>query len=218
MSNSGAQILGGGFQRELAIFLLGYFVILVTPGPNLLVIGSIAALRGVRGALPLCLGVSLGAAALSAVLLAAVRVAPAGAWYLAIRVGAALLLLWLALKIASKKSPATTPELSAGAAFAEFGAGFFTAATNPVTIGYFTAHFLGPLSLGGRLRATVPLSVMTEALLFWLAISSALAIPSVRRATLRWHRPICLSAALVLVFTAAMTLRELLSLAQGEGG
>ncbi len=44
-------------------FLLGYLVILVTPGPNMLVVGGVAALRGVRGALPICCGIAMGAAA-----------------------------------------------------------------------------------------------------------------------------------------------------------
>ncbi|RYI99613.1 MAG: hypothetical protein EON47_16260, partial [Acetobacteraceae bacterium] len=53
-------------------FLLGYLVVLATPGPNLLVIGGVAAMRGMRGAVPLCLGVALGAGALSAAIAATI--------------------------------------------------------------------------------------------------------------------------------------------------
>ena len=42
-------------------FALGYFAILATPGPNMFTIGTMAALRGFRAALPFCLGVALGA-------------------------------------------------------------------------------------------------------------------------------------------------------------
>ena len=204
-----AQDLDPAFARSLLVFLLGYVTILATPGPNLLVIGSVAALRGVRGVVPLCLGVSLGAATLSAVLLAAVRVAPAGSWFVLVRAGGALLLLWVALKIAWKR-PVADAEPPPGAGLAELGAGFCTAATNPLTAAFFTAQFLGPLSSGGSLRAVIPISVMTVAMLFFLAVSSLLARPLLRRNTIRWHRPICLSAATVLVLMAASTLRELM--------
>ena len=42
-------------------FALGYFAILAAPGPNMVTIGTTAALRGFRGALPFCLGIALGA-------------------------------------------------------------------------------------------------------------------------------------------------------------
>lgn len=47
-------------------FALGYFAILATPGPNMFTIGTMAALRGFRGALPFCLGVALGAGVVAA--------------------------------------------------------------------------------------------------------------------------------------------------------
>jgi threonine/homoserine/homoserine lactone efflux protein len=57
--------------QALLGFILGYLVVLATPGQNMLAIGGIAALRGPRGALPMCLGVALGAGTLAAALLAA---------------------------------------------------------------------------------------------------------------------------------------------------
>jgi hypothetical protein len=57
-------------------FLLAYLAILVTPGPNLLVIAGVAALRGLRGALPICLGIALGAGTLNAALAATLLTAP----------------------------------------------------------------------------------------------------------------------------------------------
>ena len=52
--------------RSLADFVLACMLVLATPGPNMLLVGAAAALRGVAGVLPLCLGVALGAGVLSA--------------------------------------------------------------------------------------------------------------------------------------------------------
>jgi hypothetical protein len=60
---------GPGVQ-ELAKFFAGYVVVLATPGPNLLAVAGIAALRGLREVWSLCLGIALGAGALNAALAA----------------------------------------------------------------------------------------------------------------------------------------------------
>lgn len=205
------QVSSPAFGWSLVQFLLGYAVILATPGPNLLVIGSMAASQGLRGAVPLCLGVALGAGALSAFLLAAFSSAPAGgSWQTAGRLLGILLLLWVAMKVALQRPGGADAEPSRGSALAEFAAGFCTAVTNPLTAAFFAAQFLGPLSSGGALRVLAPVSVMAAALLFFLAVASLLARPFLRRATLAWHRPICLAASMVLVVMAASMLNRLI--------
>ena len=131
--------------RGLADFLLAYLLVLATPGPNMLLVGAAAALRGLRGALPLCLGVSLGAGALSAALLLLVAVAPEGD---AAGLGGdgangrllgAALLLWVAVAVA-RLPPIEARRLGRGGhAAAGFAAGFCTAATNPVSAAFFAA-------------------------------------------------------------------------------
>ena len=60
--------LGGDAAAAAGPILLGYAVVLATPGPNALAIGVVAALRGFAGAVPLCLGVACGVGTLAALL------------------------------------------------------------------------------------------------------------------------------------------------------
>ena len=184
-------------------FLLGYLVVLATPGPNLLVIGGVAALRGMRGALPLCLGVALGAGALSAAIAATIGAGSGGAaWNAGCRLLGAGLLLWVAWTVARSRPPDPAALRDRAARTAEFGAAFCTAATNPLTAAFFAAQFLGPLSAGGSLRVMVPVSVATAALTFFLAVAVLFARPAFRGAALAWHRPIRMTAAVALVLMA----------------
>lgn len=184
-------------------FLLGYLVVLATPGPNLLVIGGVAALRGMRGALPLCLGVALGAGVLSAAIAATIGAGSGStAWNAGCRLLGAGLLLWVAWSVARSRPPDPAALRDRAARTAEFGAAFCTAATNPLTAAFFAAQFLGPLSAGGSLRVMVPLSVATAALAYFLAVAVLFAHPAFRGAVLAWHRPIRLIAAVALVLMA----------------
>ncbi len=102
--------------RNVSDFLLAYLLVLATPGPNMLLVGAAAALRGAAGALPLCLGVSLGAGALNAALLLLVAAAPAGGGAAGLdgeaagRLLGAALLLWVAVSIPRRpRSGAAAP-------------------------------------------------------------------------------------------------------------
>ncbi|WP_052214768.1 LysE family translocator [Belnapia sp. F-4-1] len=187
-------------------FLLAYLAILVTPGPNLLVIAGVAALRGLRGALPICLGIALGAGTLNAALAATLHTAPTTAgWAVAGRLLAAAMLLWVAVSIARSRPPETIRAVRS-AQGAEFGAGFCTAATNPMTAAFFAAQFLGPLALMDGTRPLVPLAVTATALAVSLGLATLLARPACRRLAIAWHRPIRLTAAATLVAMAASVL------------
>ena len=187
-------------------FLLAYLAILVTPGPNLLVIAGVAALRGLRGALPICLGIALGAGTLNAALAATLQGAPAApGWTEAGRLAAAALLLWVAVTIARSRPPDTIRAVR-GAQGAEFGAGFCTAATNPMTAAFFAAQFLGPLALLDARLPLVPLAVTATALATSLGLATLLARPACQRLALEWHRPIRWTAAATLAAMAASVL------------
>lgn len=184
-------------------FLLAYLAILVTPGPNLLVIAGVAALRGLRGALPICLGIALGAGTLNAALAATLQGAPAApGWTEAGRLAAAALLLWVAVTIARSRPP----EAGHRVAGAEFAAGFCTAATNPMTAAFFAAQFLGPLALLDARLPLVPLAVTATALATSLGLATLLARPACQRLALAWHRPIRWTAAATLAAMAASVL------------
>lgn len=190
---------------RLGDFLLGYVLVLATPGPNLLVIAGVAALRGLRGALPLCLGVALGAGTLNAVVaatLGALAGAGAAPWLEAGHWIGAGLLLWVAVSVARSRPPDPAVVQRRATHGAEFGAGFCTALTNPMTAAYFAAQFLGPLAATGKLRLLVPISVTTTAMVFFLGVAALLSHPACRGAALAWHRPIRLAASIMLVLMA----------------
>ncbi|MCZ8140140.1 MAG: LysE family transporter [Acetobacteraceae bacterium] len=186
-------------------FALGYFAILATPGPNMLTIGTMAALRGFRGALPFCLGVALGAglvAGATSLLLEAF----AGSHRLEMvgRVVAGTLLMALAFRIICARAP----RLSNQSLFSEpqmlnnwavgLGTGFFIALTNPVTAAYCFAQFIGPLAQSNVAPWAI-LLVATQALLFGLLTATLFAQPFMRHVAFTYHRPVCALSGMVLM-------------------
>ena len=205
--------------RPLAAFLAGYVMILATPGPNMLAIGGVAALHGLRGAAPLCVGASFGAGCLGTATFLIVRYAsPVPSAGGVARIAGALLLAYVAIDLArhsalQEKAQALGCALPAINRAAAFGVGFCTAATNPLTGSFFAAQFLGPLDpsgIGAR-GAWVIACIMLSALVFFLLVASLLARPPVRSAALAWHRPIRLGVAALLGFMAVSTLRPVLT-------
>jgi threonine/homoserine/homoserine lactone efflux protein len=202
----------------LANFLAGYVAVLATPGPNVLAIGGIAALHGLRGAVPLCAGAALGAGCLGATAFFAAGMASAVPGFEGTsRLAGGLLLGYVAIAIARQPAPQETQQGgSAGPAIsgvAAFGAGFCTAVANPLTGSFFAAQFLGPLDprQAGTAGAWAIPCVVVFALLFFLGLASLLARPSVRRAALVWHRPVRIGAAALLAFMAVNVLRPVLA-------
>jgi threonine/homoserine/homoserine lactone efflux protein len=188
---------------KLGHFLLSYLVVLATPGPNLLVIGGVAALRGLRGALPICLGVALGASVLSAAITATIGAAADNTgWIDACRLVGACLLLWVAFSVAKSRPPDPAALQQRAAHGVEFGAAFCTAATNPLTGAFFAAQLLGPLSTSQDMGLLFPLVVASTALGFFILVASLFARPSFRSAALTWHRPIRFGASIALVLMA----------------
>jgi threonine/homoserine/homoserine lactone efflux protein len=126
--------------NHLAAFALGYLLVLLTPGPNFIVLAGISLVRGFRGSVPICLGITLGSIGLAAgVAVAADLVPDGGAWDSAARATGGLLLLYVAWRLlsAGRLSPASTP-----AAGGDFALGFGTALFNPITGAYFAGHYL----------------------------------------------------------------------------
>ncbi len=185
-------------------FALGYFAILATPGPNMLTIGTMAALRGFRGALPFCLGVGLGAglvAGATSLLLEAF----AGSHKLEMvgRVLAGTLLMVLAFRIICARAPRVSDQTL----FSQprmphhwcvgLGTGFLIALTNPVTAAYCFAQFIGPLAQTGAAPWAI-LVVATQALLFGLLTAALFAHPFMRNLAFTYHRPVSAISGLIL--------------------
>jgi threonine/homoserine/homoserine lactone efflux protein len=203
-------------------FALGYLAVNAVPGPNMLAIGTLATLRGLRGVLPFCLGIAAGAGLLATAMRLAF--AAADAWghtlpagiplNLAGRVAGAALLLLLALQAATAAPPAlaegraTVPPLSPRAAAMAFVAGGLTAATNPITATYLAAQFLGPLAGDGAAGIAL-LIVPLQALAWGVLLATLFSRPAIRRAALARHRLVCLASGLALAAMAGAMLRPL---------
>ncbi|MCA3040353.1 MAG: hypothetical protein ING37_07105, partial [Rhodocyclaceae bacterium] len=55
---------------ELGAFMLGYLLIMASPGPNMVAIGTVAALEGLTIALPMIIGIAFGVGGLASFVLA----------------------------------------------------------------------------------------------------------------------------------------------------
>ncbi len=191
--------------KPLLAYLLGYVALLAIPGPNMLAVGTMAALRGFGSALSLCMGLALGAGTLAAVLFALVLAqAASGASVLEFwgRVAGALCQIMAAVLILRMRPmPA---EASATPRASGFLAGFCTAVTNPLTAAYFIAQFLGPLA--GAAGMVVVVATVGLAFGFSVVVAAVLSLPAARRLALLWNRPIRLVAAAALGSTAVAML------------
>lgn len=205
----------------LAGFIVGYGAILLTPGPNVLAIGGIATLRGLRATWPLCAGIACGASLLSASICTA---ASWGKTSSAIdhgaRAVAAVLLLYVAARLILQRPPDDTlPRalaLSTRDTVATFMAGVATAATNPMTAAFFASQFLGALPDRASRLAAVGM-VPALALSFGLAVAFILSRPLARRVAIVWHRPIRIASAAVIAAGAAIVGLPLLGVAPDTG-
>jgi threonine/homoserine/homoserine lactone efflux protein len=211
-----------GLGWLLLHFALGYLAVNAVPGPNMLATATLATLRGLRGVLPFCLGLAVGAGLLAATL----RLAFALAQEMASRLTAALplevagrsagavLLLLLALQAMTAAPPPVGPArpprqpLSRRAAGMAFLAGALTAATNPITAAYMAAQFLGPLADGIASWIAV-LIVPAQALAWGVLVAALFSRPAIQRAALARHRMVCAASGLALAAMAVAMLRPL---------
>lgn len=201
----------------VAGFAAGYAAVLATPGPNVLAIGSLAALQGFRATLPLCAGIGTGALILAVSIQFAFDsqlLSPVVEQFG--RALAAALLLYVAVRmLASRpKDPATRSAEPAASRdkVATFFAGASTAATNPITGAYFASQLLAPVSNDDHAMVVLAL-VPLQAIAFGLTIAFILARPSARQAAIDWHRPIRLASSAVLAAMAILMARPLIAIA-----
>lgn len=202
--------------QTIAGFALSYAAILAVPGPNMLAIGGIAALRGRRAALPFCVGMAFGAGLLALALHQTLSLsAPLRAADLSVRAAGAVLLALMALQLMRRRAPAGEPAhhgrrgRGEGPVLVAFGAGLCIAATNPLTGAFFLSQFLGMVAqLPSPAQTCVLLLVPLEALGIALLAASLLGSARARRAAQAWHRPIRFLAAGMLLVLAARSLHS----------
>lgn len=199
----------------LAKFALGYLAVLAAPGPNMLAIGSLAALRGFRGVLPVCCGIAAGVGCLGLVLhLGFGLLAGLEGLDGAARIAGAAILLVVALRVMRTPRPGLPAKAPHGAAPPRpvqggFVIGFLTALTNPVTAAYFIAQFLGPLGAMEGAWVAAPLAAAL-ALLFGLGVAHLFGRKALQRLAIANHRAVCLLSGAALAMLAALLLLPLL--------
>ncbi len=141
--------------QTIAGFAVSYAGILAIPGPNMLAIGGIAALRGRRAALPFCVGMAFGAGLLALMLHQALSLsATVRGVEQSERAAGALLLALMALQLLRRRAPVGEPgqvrQGREGPVLVAFSAGLCIAATNPLTGAFFLSRRLA------RAGSTVP--------------------------------------------------------------
>jgi threonine efflux protein len=187
-------------------FVFGYTAVLAVPGPNMLAVGGLAALRGFRAAVPISLGVAAGATSLALFVDTATATVSTQHWKNLVQVFGAILLLYVAYRVVKLTPAPSTRQRHLHTPIAEFGAGFCTALTNPITAAFFAAEFGGRLVGAISSAMTALFTVPAIALLVSLSVSGLLARPMVRRTVCVWHFPMRLGTASALASLAAIML------------
>ncbi|MCO6415762.1 LysE family transporter [Siccirubricoccus sp. KC 17139] len=186
-------------------FLASYLLLLLTPGPNMLAVGSLAAARGLRGALPLCLGIALGAGTLATLLLVATEALARQANSLApLRLVGAAALLALALRLArGRRLPQA--ELPPPSRLGSLMAGYCVAIGNPLTASFFAAQFLGMTALPGSPapKPALVVTAMATAFAANVILAALLSGTRARRLAASWAARVRLVAAFGLTAAAA---------------
>lgn len=205
----------------VAGFALGYAAILMTPGPNTFAIGGIAALRGLRGALPLCAGIASGTSLLAVGICTATNLGQASPMIEQFgRAVAVVLMLYVAARILFRQPPnqagGQALELSSRDKMATFLAGVATAVTNPITAAFFASQFLGTLP-DDTTRMVALGTVPCLALSFGVTLGFVLSRPLAQRAAIVWHRPIRIASAAVFATAATIVGVPLLGVAPDLG-
>jgi threonine/homoserine/homoserine lactone efflux protein len=193
---------------QMTTFALGYAAILVVPGPNVLAVGALAALRGARAAFPMAIGAALGAMVLAAIAGAVIQVISAQQESVKI-VGAGLLVL-VAWRIVRLGPDAHLSQREPRASSVEFASGFCTALTNPITAAYFAGTFAGSSVDSIHATGAVVASVPIISAAFYIGTLMLFSSPAIRRIAIAWHATIRLGTALLLTLLAAWITRGLI--------
>lgn len=195
--------MSGALDATLLEFELGYVMVLAVPGPNIIAIAGLAALRGFRATVPICMGIASGATLLAALLHGVLAAAHSLRLQGQLQVAGAVLLVTVAVQVAWQRIDGASPKRPRTTAAAQFASGFFTAvAANPLSGTFFGAQFAGPLAEHGTADAAL-VCVPCTALIVSLGVAALLSRPVLRRTTVLWQRPLRLATATVLTLVAA---------------
>jgi threonine efflux protein len=206
-SSSCRQMAGERMSSHMLGFVLGYAAVLAVPGPNMLAVAGLAALRGFRAALPIVLGIAAGATALAVMIDMTAMTISGLRWRGGIDVLGVGLLVIVAVLVLRLRPDTRVGLRGLRSPLVEFGAGFCTALTNPITAGYFAAEFAGYQTQSLSAIAAV-LAIPVVALAVFLMVSGVLTSLTAQRMVHAWHRPIKFGTAALLIAMACLTLLD----------
>jgi threonine/homoserine/homoserine lactone efflux protein len=174
--------------NEIVFFLLGYLLVMASPGPTMVAVGSIAAVEGIRSAIAMVLGVALGVGSIASLVLFISDLLQDREIFTTLQFISAMILLLVAWTVARARNAQPSPKEEIpqrkGRGFSLFFSGYATAACNPITIAYFSAMLL-PLRHvmveKGQSGLLVILAVTVAAAFFWLICSTLMSRPIVCR-------------------------------------
>lgn len=194
------------------LFSLGYVLCLMTPGPNLMIVASVALQRGFWGSLPMCNGVTIGSLTLAAGIYWLASAIPAfESWERTSRALGAMLLLYMAWQLMFK-SGMHKPN---PAHRTDFMLGFVTASINPITGAFFASQFLA-MPLVPTFGELVAIFVVVGGVAFVRSVLIALVLDlRILRAGC-WPHAIWIRRSVGLAF-AGSALAVLISLAGTQG-
>lgn len=165
-------------------FVLGYMLCLATPGPNMMTLAAVS-LRGWHYALPAALGIAAGAATLCVTSFALGTAATVNLPKIDEygRIAAAGLMVFIGMMLL-ESDPFGRPSASTRRGhLALLAIGFATAVTNPISIAFFAAQFLGLLRNAGPVTlAAVLWSVPLLVLVHCCCVAVLMTRPTVRAA------------------------------------
>jgi threonine efflux protein len=183
-------------------------VVVVTPGPNFLVITHHALARSRKAGIFCAAGVAAGTFvwAASALFGLALIVGHASWAYNAIRIGGAIYLIYVGLRAlfgGASLGPAPSAVIATGGGlFKSFRAGLFVDLSNPKAATFFTSLFVVMLPAGMPLwmGMTTVVVVVTIAGAWYAATAIIVSMPAVARAYKKIHRWIDRLAGALFVF------------------
>lgn len=190
-------------MQDVSIFLFGYALLLLMPGPNMAMVVSITVLGGPHAVAYLIAGLCIGAALLVTFMMVsgAALVQVAGLSVVGPLVSA-LALAFMGWSVAPKSKMVTAGAAKAGSSkLAGFSCGLWTATTNPITGTYFASQFLQPGSTlsSGFSAVAVVVGVLVLCALIFIVVATVFSTETARIGALRYE--FALRRAITAIFT-----------------
>jgi threonine/homoserine/homoserine lactone efflux protein len=199
-------------SAEMALFFAAYMVIVMTPGSATLATGSVAAHRGLGGAIPFVAGIATGVAALAT--LAALAAEPLSTSFPlpVLQLTGAVVLACMAVRIAFSRPPVGVTVEPRRSQTGLLATGLLVSITSPMQGPFLVTAFAGPtLPLHGLEATSLMIIGFGIITLAWhLLIAIALSRPAARTVVFSHYRPLCVVAACLLTAMAVSSIVPLI--------